>query len=315
MMRTATSLCAAMLTALACVIPSSAPAFAATKRTPPTAIPSKVKIQVNLVNVPFTVTNKKHQLVTGLTQNDFRVYEDGQPQTIQFFSQQTNLPLRIGVMIDTSNSIAGRLTFEQEAAIDFLDETLRSGKDKAFVVGFDQEPQVVQDYTDDTGLLAQAIQSLRSGGATALYDALYYVCKEKLMFPTTQPYLRRVIVLVSDGRDNESEHSRDEALSMAERAQATIYAISTNRSGLETRGDKVLQYLASETGGRAFHAFQASDLAESFKEISRELSSQYSLAYYPTNAARDGTFRTITIRVGKKGLHVRARRGYFAPSG
>src|SRR5262249_15127649 len=137
---------------------------------------------------------------------------------------------------------------------------------------------------------------LQSGGGTGLFDAIYLSAKEKmLIFPPPEPYLRRIIIIVSDGLDNESQHTRDEALSMAQRAEVTIFAISTNRTGNTTRGDRVLKYLAEQTGGRAFFAFEASDLASDFAEISRELRSQYSLAYVSTNTARDGTFRTITL--------------------
>jgi Ca-activated chloride channel family protein len=274
-----------------------------------------IKVQVNLVNVLMTVTDKKNHLVLDLTKNDFRVLEDKKPQTIRYFSRETDLPLRIGILIDTSNSIRERLRFEQEAAIDFLNSTLRPGKDLAYVVGFDVQPVLVQDYTDDMEKLSNAIRSLQAGGVTSLYDAIYFACKEKMLFfPPPEPYLRRVMIVVSDGQDNTSEHTREEALAMAQRAEVTIFAISTNRSGNPGRGDKVLRRLADETGGRAFFPFEASDLAANFQEISRELRSQYSLAYVSTNSARDGTFRNISIEPLEKGLHVRAKSGYFAPS-
>jgi Ca-activated chloride channel family protein len=275
----------------------------------------RIKVQVNLVNVLFTVTDKKKHLVLNLNQNDFRVLEDGVPQVITHFSRETDLPLRIGVLVDSSNSIRERLHFEQEAAIDFLQETLRPDEDQAFVVGFDVEPQLLQDYTDDADKLSQAIRSIQAGGGTGLFDAVYYACKQKMIFlPPPVPYLRRVLILVSDGMDNNSEHSRDEALAMAQRAEVAIFAISTNRSGITGRGDKVLEYFANETGGRAFFPFQASDLGISFQEISKELRSQYSLAYVSSNPAHDGTFRRITIKPLVKGVTVRAKAGYFAPS-
>ncbi|HUY14369.1 MAG TPA: VWA domain-containing protein [Terriglobia bacterium] len=274
-----------------------------------------IEVQVNLVNVLFTVTDKKKHLVLNLTQNDFHVLEDGVPQTITHFSRETDLPLRIGVLVDSSNSIRERLRFEQEAAIDFLDETLRPGEDEAFVVGFDVEPQLLQDYTDDTDKLSQAIRSIEAGGGTGLFDALYYACKQKMLFlPPPVPYLRRVLIVVSDGMDNNSEHSRDEALAMAQRAEVTIFAISTNRSGLTGRGDKVLEYFANQTGGRSFFPFEASDLGVNFQEIAKELRSQYSLAYVSSNPAHNGTFRRITIKPQLRGLSVRAKAGYFAPS-
>ncbi|MDE3181036.1 MAG: VWA domain-containing protein, partial [Acidobacteriota bacterium] len=270
---------------------------------------------VNLVNVLFTVTNNKKQLVTGLTKSDFEVFEDNRPQTVEFFTHESNLPLRIGVLIDTSNSVRERLGFEKQAAIDFLNAAVRPGEDEAFVVGFDVEPELLQDYTDDVGKLSDAIRELQAGGGTGLFDAIYYACKEKMIYvPEPVPYLRRVLIIVSDGEDNESQHSLDEALAMAQRAEAIIFAVSTNRSGLSDRGDKVLTTLANQTGGRAFFPFEASDLSSSFAAITKELRSQYSLAYLPTDSARDGTFRHIRIKPLEKGLHVSARTGYFAPS-
>ena len=296
---------------------STAPAEA-TARNP-------IKVQVNLVNVLFTVTDKKDHMILNLNQNDFHLFEDKQPQTIRYFSRETDLPLRIGVLIDTSNSVRDRLRFEQEAAIDFLNETLRPGKDQAFVVGFDVEPQILQDYTDDEDKLSVAIRNLAAGGGTALYDALYASCKQKMMsLPPAEPYLRRVLVVVSDGRDNESQHSRDEALAMAQHSEAIVFAISTNNSGSNTggeqkpngfsAGDKVLKYLSEQTGGRTFFPFEATDLASNFQEISHELRSQYSLAYVSTNQAHDGTFRVIALQTAEKGLRIRAKTGYFAPS-
>ncbi|HVA01943.1 MAG TPA: VWA domain-containing protein [Terriglobia bacterium] len=275
----------------------------------------QIRVRVNLVNVLFTVVNKKKQLMPNLSKDDFEVLEDKKPQKILFFNRETNLPLRIGVLIDTSNSIRERLHFEQQAAIDFLDDVVRPDEDMAFVVGFDVEPVMVQNYTDNLDKLSTGIQSLQAGGGTGLYDALYYACKEKMIYiPAPQPYLRRVLIIVSDGQDNFSEHSREEALAMAQKAEAIIYAISTNWTGIPTRGDKVLEYLASQTGGRSFFPMHASDLADDFQRISHELRSQYSLAYVSSNSAHDGTFRKITIKPREKGLKVLAKTGYFAPA-
>jgi VWFA-related protein len=276
---------------------------------------AQIRVRVNLVNVLFTVVDKKGRLVSNLSKDNFNVHEDGKAQKILFFGRETNLPLRIGILIDTSNSIRMRLQFEQQAATDFLYDTIRPDTDKAFVVGFDVEPVMVQDYTDDLDKLKEGINTLQAGGGTGLYDAIYYACKEKMIYtPAPEPYLRRVLIVVSDGQDNFSEHSREEALSMAQKAEATIYAISTNWYGVHTRGDKVLQYLSRETGGDAFFPIQASDLAGEFKKVGNELRSQYSLAYVSTNAAHDGTFRKIAIKTDKKGLRVQAKTGYFAPS-
>ena len=274
-----------------------------------------IKVTVNLVNVLFTVTNKKSKLITDLTKDDVQVLEDNKPQTITNFGRESDLPLRIGILIDTSNSVRERLHFEEESAVDFLDSTVRPKKDLAFVVAFDVESQVIQDYTDDMEKLSEGIRSLRAGGGTALYDAIYAASKERmLVFPPPEPYLRRVMVVISDGLDNQSQHTREEALSMAQRGEVTIFAISTNRTGVSSRGDKILKYFADETGGKAFFPFEPRDLAVSFQEIARELRSQYSLAYVSSNAARDGTFRVIAVNARDKNLRVRAKTGYFAPS-
>ena len=276
---------------------------------------NRIKVRVELVNVLTTVTDKKNRLVTDLTKDDFRIFEDGKPQDICFFSRETDLPLRIGILVDASNSIRDRLRFEQDAAIDFLNIAVRPDKDLAFVVAFDVEPQMVQDYTDDIEKLSNAIRGLQAGGVTSLFDAVFSSCKEKMLFfPPPEPYLRRVMIIISDGQDNQSVHTREEALAMAQRAEVTVFTISTNRTGSEGRGDKVLQRLADVTGGHAFFPFEAGDLAANFREIARELRNQYSLAYVSTNAVHDGTFRSITIQPVDKNLRVRAKNGYFALS-
>jgi VWFA-related protein len=281
---------------------------------------TRIRVRVELVNVLFSVTDRKNRLVLNLSKDDLRVLEDNKPQSIRFFSRESDLPLRIAILIDTSNSIRERLRFEQEAAIDFLTTTLRPHKDQAFVVAFDVEPQLLQEYTDDMEKLSKAIRGLQAGGGTGLFDAMYFAAKEKMLFfPPPEPYLRRVMIVVSDGQDNFSEHARDEALGMAQRGEVTIFSISTNRPNLEVgdkqgKGDKVLKYLAEETGGRAFFPFSASDLAADFQEIARELRSQYSLAYVSANTVHDGAYRAITIQSRDKNFRVRAKSGYFAPS-
>jgi VWFA-related protein len=301
-------------------LPGWLPAQATNPSTPPSAVqaptnPKPITSRVYLVNVPLTVTDKKNRLVIMMTKDDFNLFEDGKPQTIQYFSRETDLALRIGLLVDTSNSIRDRLRFEQQAATDFLSDTIRRGKDQAFVVGFDVEPQLVQDYTDNVEQLANSIRRLQAGGVTSLFDAIFFSCKEKLLFfPPPEPYLRRMMIVISDGEDNHSEHTREEALAMAQRAEVTIFAISTNRSGGEQRGDKVLIRLAEQTGGHAYFPFEASDLAEDFRAIGRDLRTQFLLSYTSSNTARDATFRNISIQPVNKSLHVRAKAGYFAPS-
>ena len=271
--------------------------------------------QVNLVNVIFTVMDKKNRFIANLTKEDFVVMEDGVPQEVTNFSREADLPMMVGILIDTSNSVRLRLRFEQQAAIDFLHKTIRARRDKAFVVSFDVETAVVQDLTHDLEDLSEAIRGLQSGGVTRLYDAIYFASKEKLHFtPAPDPYVRRALIILSDGVDNQSEYSREEVLAMSQRAEVILYAISTNRTRMSSRGDKILKRLAGETGGLAFFPVDTDDLHRDFESIAKELRNQYSLAYVSTNRKRDGTFRQIKIKPKKKNLRVRARTGYFAPS-
>jgi Ca-activated chloride channel homolog len=274
-----------------------------------------IVVRTDLVNVLFTATDKKNRTVLNLTKEDVKVYEDKIPQTIENFSRESDLPLRIAILIDTSNSVRDRLRFEQEAAIDFLTTTIRPNKDQAFVVSFDNEPQMLQDYTDDVEKLSKAIRSLQAGGGTGLFEAIYFSAKEKMIFfPPPEPYLRRVMIIVSDGEDNQSVRTREESLAMAQRGEVTIFTISTNRTGSTRPGDKTLKRLADETGGQSFFPFAASDLSGDFRQIARELRSQYSLAYVSTNKAQDGTFRSIVVQPRDKELRVRSKNGYFAAS-
>jgi VWFA-related protein len=270
---------------------------------------------VNEVNIVFTVTDKHGRFVKDLKKEDFKVLDDEKPQQILSFRSETDLPLRVGLLIDSSNSIRDRFKFEQEAAIEFLNQIIRQRKDQAFVIGFDTVAEVTQDYTDNTEELAHGVRMLRAGGGTALYDAIYYACREKLMNPPSSPDgTRRAIILLSDGDDNQSRVTREEAVEMAQRAGVIIYAISTNITGEKTRGDKVLERFAETTGGRLFTPFKLQDVADAFTDIQSELRSQYAISYHPTDFVADGRYRTIAIdALGKKNLRVRAKKGYYAP--
>jgi VWFA-related protein len=285
--------------------------------TPPAGseIP-KIRTTTNEVNVVFTVTDKHGRHVTDLKQSDFRVVDDKKPvEEVRSFHNETNLPLQVGLLIDASNSVRDRFKFEQQAAIEFLNQTVRPRYDLAAVIGFDDTPDVTQDFTDNTEALARGVRELRPGGGTALFDALFYTCRDKLMkVPQTGP-TRRAIILVSDGDDTHSHVTREEAIEMAERAAVIVYTISTNVSGTKGTGDKVLERIADATGGRAFFPFQMRDVANAFAEIQQELRSQYALSYRPADFKADGHFRTIEIVANDhKNLRVRARRGYYAPA-
>jgi Ca-activated chloride channel homolog len=293
-----------------------------------------IPVTVNLVDVLFTVLDRRNKLVPDLGQKDFQVLDDNVPQDIRYFSRQSDLPLRIGMLMDTSNSIRDRLKFEQDAANNFLYSVLRRNKDEAFVMTFDDEPQLLLGFTGDTGLLRDKILRTRAGGGTAVYDAIYDACTKELNHPPRPPgdqpdVVRRVMILISDGDDNLSTHTRSEAIEMAQRTSVVIYAISTStewvslddpskeRSGNRkyhlTEGDKILQDLSDETGGRAFYPYHVDDLDQSFQDIGDELRNQYSIAYNPTNHAVDGRYHKIKIDTpDHKGYQVRARRGYYA---
>jgi len=273
-----------------------------------------IRKRVDEVNVVFTVTDKRDHFVKDLTQSDFTVVDNNKPANIQSFSRQTNLPLRVGLLIDASNSVRDRFKFEQEAAIEFLNQIIRPPYDRAFVIGFDTTPEVTQDFTDDTQALSHGVRMLRAGGGTAMYDAIYFACRDKLMNADKGLLAtRRTIILLSDGEDNQSRVSREEALEMALRAEVIIYAISTNTSGIKLRGDKVLEYFAEQTGGKAFFPFKIEDVANDFTEISDELRSQYAISYKPADFIPDGKYRKIEILAANKKYHVRARKGYYAP--
>ena len=269
----------------------------------------------NEVNVVFTVTDKRGRRITDLKQADFRVLDDNKPpQEIRSFHAETNLPLQVGLLIDASNSVRDRFKFEQQSAIEFLNQTIHPRYDQAFVVGFDVTPEVTQDFTDNTEKLAHGVHELRPGGGTALYDALYFACRDKLLKAPKSATVRRAIILLSDGEDNQSHVTREEAIEMAQRAEAIVYTISTNVSGTKGAGDKVLERIADATGGRPFSPFQIRDVANAFAEIQDELRSQYAVSYKPADLKADGHYRTIEIVANdRKNLRVRSRRGWYAP--
>jgi VWFA-related protein len=314
--------------------PSAAPAPPQQQAEPNRQDQGRITQVVNLVDVLFTVLNRRNKLVPDLDKDDFKIFDDKTPQAIRYFSKQTDLPLRIGLLMDTSNSIRDRLKFEQDAATSFLFSVIRRTKDQAFVMTFDDEPAILQGFTDDAGRLRDEIVKTRAGGGTAVYDAIYTACEKELSHPPRPPgdqpdVVRRVMIVISDGDDNLSTHTRAEAIELAQRFSVVIYTISTSTQWIQlsqtnpdkmadrkyhlTEGDKILQDLADETGGRAFFPYHVDDLDQSFQDIGDELRNQYSIAYNPTNSVLDGRYHKIRIEVpDHKGYQVRARRGYFA---
>jgi VWFA-related protein len=215
--------------------------------------------------------------------------------------------------MDVSGSVNSRFEFEQTAATGFLQHVIRPGFDKAFILGFNSRSHYAQDYTDKVSLLSAAVTRLQSGGGTAIYDAIYRACKEKLLTEKSDHPVRKALIIISDGEDNQSDVSRAQAIEMAQRAEVIIYTISTDDSGLILRGDQALQQLADATGGRAFFPYKMKDISHSFAAIEDELRSQYVVSYKPSDFDADGRYRSIEITALKKDLQVRARRGYYAP--
>lgn len=273
-----------------------------------------IKKRVDEVNVLFIATDKHGKFVRHLSETDFNILDDHKPpQSIVNFRSETDLPLDLGLLIDTSGSVRSRFDFEQDAATAFLQHTVRPKFDRAFIMGFNGQSQIAQDFTDDPVLLAAGVRRLQDGGGTALYDAIYHACRNKLGKEKEDHPVRRAIIVVSDGEDNQSDVSEGQAIEAAQRAEVIIYAISTDDSGLVLRGDRILQQLADATGGRAFFPFKMKDIKNSFSAIEDELRSQYVISYHPADFEADGRYRPIEITALKKDLQVRARKGYYAP--
>lgn len=323
-------LCVALSTgAAAQTVASAPPSGTASDKTPQTpAQPQQPQVQpgqsegqftigvgVNEVNLIFTVTDKHGRFISNLQQSDFALLDDQKaPSKVSKFTQQTNLPLRVGLVIDASTSIRRRFQFEQQAASEFLLQVLRPKSDRAFVMGFDVTPDFIQDWTNDQDALETGINKLRPGGGTALFDAVYTACRDKLLDSSRgQEPVRKAMVLISDGDDNQSRAYLDDAIKMCQRAETIIYAISTNVSPSRDRGDDVLKKMSDATGGKTFFPVRIEDMAVSFRDIQEELRSQYALAYTPADFKADGSFRTIYLFANDRRYQVRARKGYFAP--
>ena len=277
-----------------------------------------IKTNVNEVNLIFTVTDKRGKFIPNLQQRDFALLDNQRAPTQVFnFTQQTNLPLRVGILIDASTSIRQRFEFEQSAAIQFFQQVVRPQTDLAFVMGFDVTPYVTQNYTNDQDKLEAGITKLRPGGGTALFDAVYTACRDHLLeVPGAQKgAVRKALIVISDGDDNQSRSYPDEAIKMCQRAETIVYTISTNVSPSRDRGDDVLKKMAEATGGAPFFPKRLEDMSGSFHDIEEELRSQYSLAYRPADFKADGAFRSIYLVALNPRYQVRARKGYFAPKG
>jgi VWFA-related protein len=273
-----------------------------------------IKVGVNEVSLIFTVTDKHGHYISNLQQSDFALLDDRKaPAKVNYFRQQINLPLRVGILIDTSTSIRSRFQFEQQSANEFLLQVLKTKSDRAFVMGFDVTPAITQDWTNNIDGLETGVNRLRPGGGTALRDAVYTACRDKLLSERGPEPVRKAIVLLSDGDDNQSRVYLDEAIKMCQRAETIIYAISTNWTPSRGKGDEVLTQMASETGGQVFFPPSVEDVSNSFGSIEEELRSQYALNYKPADFKLDGSFRPIYLYCNDRRYQARAKKGYFAP--
>jgi Ca-activated chloride channel family protein len=272
-----------------------------------------IRTEVALVNVIFTVSDRNGSSVSGLEADDFLIFENGKPQKIEYFSDMTqgsDVPLTVALLIDTSASVRSKLDYEKVTAAEFFKNVLRKNKDLALIIQFDSDVNLVQDFTEDMDRLTAALDSLRAGNSTALYDAVFLSVDDKLKNETG----RKVIVAITDGTDTSSRISEQEALEIAQRNDVLIYGIGVRGEALVSFG--VLKKFAEDTGGRFFSPdARLEEIRAAFRAIGEDLKGQYSLAYRSTNEKRDGSFRKIELRCKVPGVRIRTRRGYYAPKG
>jgi Ca-activated chloride channel family protein len=283
-----------------------------------------VTVRINRVRLPITVKDKKDRFISGLKQEDFQILEDKIAQQIETFNDDIGqaLPLYVGVLMDTSPSTAGKLKFEQESAMNFIQTVVRPRKDRVFFATFDDEINLRQDFTDRLDLLEKAVSSVKKlGKQTALYDAIWQFCDEKMRSVSG----RRVLVVVTDGEDTYSRAVLRDAVDIAQRTETTVFTISTKAGfsgavpGVEMgqvkdASDRDMVKLSEETGGAAFFSGDMLTLERAFTKIAKELRSQYLITYRPTNDRYDGSYRRIDVKLagGRGDLKVSTKKGYTA---
>jgi len=271
--------------------------------------------RVDEVSLLFTVTDSKGRFVTNLEPSDLQVFDNRMPpESIRSFQKESDLPLRVGLLIDLSESITNRFKFEKKAAATFLKKSLRPSTDQAFIVGFNDRVQLEQDFTNDSAALESAVQKMRAGGNTSLYDAVIFACR-KMQEQPRDHLVRKVLILITDGEDTSSKSILADAQQAAARAETSIFALSTNDLSHDEypHGEAVLELLTRYAGGEILPARASAELVHAFAQVEDALRSEYSLAYKPANFTPDGSYRTIELRCAKPKLRVQCRRGYYAP--
>jgi len=284
-----------------------------------------IKVDVDLVNVLCTVHGKNNALIGGLEKSDFHLFEDGQEQTIKYFTRETDLPLTIGLLVDVSGSQERLIDTEHRAASQFFRSVLRP-KDLAFIISFGKDSELLQDSTNSAKLLEDGLKQLRLnvpvGGlhpgpvptaqnqaGTVLWDAVYLAANERLKSEAG----RKVIVVITDGVDTGSRKTREQAIHEAQLADTVVYSIYyADYAMFGGGGEGDLKKMSDETGGRVLKVDRKNTLDDIFKEIQEEMRSQYAIAYTPTNPKKDGTYRKLEFKMANKDQKVQARKGYYA---
>jgi Ca-activated chloride channel homolog len=270
-------------------------------------------IQVNEVDLSFLATDSHHHWITDLSEGELRLLDNGKsPESIRLFQSRTGLPLRVGLLVDTSGSVAQQFAFEKKAAALFISQIVDPAKDLAFVLGFNNRVALTQDFTDDTEALASAVYRLHPDGATAVYDAINFACA-KLMQHPEEGLSRRVLVLLTDGQDNNSYLTPEQLIENVMRCNAVVVVLHTESEPNESSTDyKALKKLTSETGGQIFRASNKKQMTKAFDQLSEELRSYYLLAYRPAQFNADGSYRKIKLKTTRRGTHIISRQGYYA---
>ncbi len=297
------------------------------QQQPPIEADATFKADVDLVSIYFSVRDKKGGLIPNANKQEFTIFEDGKEQNIKFFTKETNLPLTLGLLVDVSGSQVRLLEDERRAASQFFPRVLKQ-KDMAFLISFGAEAELLQDFTNSTRLLRDALGNMKMNTGvsgihastipsatpkgTILYDTVYLAANDKLKSEVG----RKAMVLITDGMDQGSSYKLSQAIEMAQKADAIIYSIlyadPRFGNGFYRLDDSALRKMSEETGGHLFRVDNRHPLDTIFDQIQDEMRSQYTIGYSPTNSRKDGSFRKIEIRMLNKDLKVQARKGYYA---